>query len=74
MDYQPEEERSAAMAADPVPRLREWMIAKGHLTEDDAARIEIDTAAAVNEAVEFALAAPPPAADELYTDVYAEVV
>jgi acetoin:2,6-dichlorophenolindophenol oxidoreductase subunit alpha len=74
MDYQPEDERSAAMAADPVPRFRAWMIAEGHLTEDDAARTEFDTAAAVDEAVEFALAAPPPNADELYTDVYAEVV
>jgi pyruvate dehydrogenase E1 component alpha subunit len=74
MGYQPEEERNAAMANDPVPRFRTWLIAEGYLSEDDAAKIETEIAAAVDEAVEFALAAPPPGAEELYTDVYAEVM
>lgn len=74
MEYQPADERAAAIEADPVPLLRSWLIANGHLNEDDAAKIEADITAEIEEAVEFAMAAPQPADDELYTDVYAEVV
>lgn len=72
MEYQPEEERAAAIAADPVVRLRAWLIDRAHLGEDEAAAIEAGISAEIDEAVEHALAAAPPDGGELLTDVYAE--
>jgi acetoin:2,6-dichlorophenolindophenol oxidoreductase subunit alpha len=74
MEYQPAEERAAAIEADPVPRFRGWLIAEGILDEDEVAGIEAAVAAEIDEAVEFAQASPPPDDDELFTDVYAEVL
>jgi TPP-dependent pyruvate/acetoin dehydrogenase alpha subunit len=73
MEYMPKEERKAAMAADPVPRYRAWLIEHGHATEDELAAIEATTTLAIDEAVAFALESPEPDASELYTDIYAEV-
>lgn len=74
MEYQPEAERAAAIEADPVPRFRSWLIAEGHLSEAEAVAVEARITAEIDAAVEFAMAASPPADDELYTDVYAEVL
>lgn len=75
MRYMPEEERQAAMDADPTVRYRQWLLDGGHLVEAELAAIESEVAASITDALEFALASPPPAAEELYTDVYAgEVV
>jgi pyruvate dehydrogenase E1 component alpha subunit len=73
MGYQPKEERAAAMAADPVPRYRAWLLAGGHATEDELAGIEARVVAEVDDAVQFALESPPPDLSELLTDVYGEV-
>lgn len=74
MSYMPKEERAAAMEADPVPRYREWLIAGGHLGEDELALIEAAIDAEINDAVEYALACEPPTSDEIEDDVYAEVI
>ncbi|WP_293769685.1 thiamine pyrophosphate-dependent dehydrogenase E1 component subunit alpha [Sporichthya sp.] len=74
MTYQSATEREAAIAADPVPRYRQWLIQLGHATEgelvamDDAAKLLID------DAVEFALNSPDPDLAELDLDVYAAEV
>ncbi len=73
MEYMPKEERAAAMEADPVPRYRAWLVAEGHASEEELLDIEARAAAAIDDAVEFALASPPPDASELFTDVFAEV-
>lgn len=73
MEYMPKEERQAAMAADPLPRYRQWLIDNGHATEDDLAAIEHQVNDEIDEAVEFALASPVPDESELYTDVFAGV-
>jgi pyruvate dehydrogenase E1 component alpha subunit len=73
MHYMPKEERAAAMAADPVPRYRAWLVAEGHATEEELAAREAAIVAEVDDAVQFALDSPPPDAAELWTDVYAEV-
>jgi pyruvate dehydrogenase E1 component alpha subunit len=73
MEYMPKEERQAAMAADPLPRYRQWLIDNGHASEDDLAAIEHQVNADIDEAVEFALASPVPDESELYTDVFAGV-
>ncbi len=74
MEYQPAAEREAAIEADPVPRLRAQLIDQGVLSAEEAAAIEARIDAEIDEAVEFALAAEPPADDELFTDVYAEAL
>lgn len=74
MAYMPPEEREAAMAADPVPRYRAWLIEQGHATEEQLAAFEAKVEEEITDAVEFAQSSPFPEADEIYTDVYAEVV
>lgn len=72
MEYMPKDEREAAQASDPVPAYRERLIDAGLLTEDDMAALEARVDKEVQDAVEFALASPPPDPAETYTDVYAE--
>ncbi|HEY1970039.1 MAG TPA: thiamine pyrophosphate-dependent dehydrogenase E1 component subunit alpha [Pseudonocardia sp.] len=74
MEYMPKEEIAAAMANDPVPAYRRRLIDQGVLSEQDMADLEAAIDKEVADAVEFALASPPPDAAETYTDVYAEVV
>jgi pyruvate dehydrogenase E1 component alpha subunit len=74
MRYMPAEERAEAMAVDPVPRYRQWLLDEGHFAEEDLAAIEQAAEAAIDDAVEFALGSPAPGLEELYTDVYTEVV
>ncbi len=70
MRYMPPEERKAAMDADPTVRYRERLIRDGHFSEDELASIETDVAAAIEDALNFAMESPPPGPEELYTDVY----
>ena len=74
MSYMPADERRAAMDADPVPRYRQRLIDQYGFAESELAEIEVSVAAQIDDAVEFALASPPPAPDELFTDVYAQGV
>jgi len=73
MSYMPREERKAAMEADPVPKYRARLVADG-VAESELKGLESRIDEAVAAAIEFALASPPPEPDDLYTDVYAEVV
>lgn len=73
MEYMDRDERKAAMAADPVLRYRDWLVEHGHATEQQLAEMEEQITAAIDDAVEFALASPEPDPAELWTDVYAEV-
>jgi acetoin:2,6-dichlorophenolindophenol oxidoreductase subunit alpha len=74
MEYMPKEEMRAALANDPVPAYRARLVAEGIATEDELAALEAEVEAEVADAVEFALASPPPDPAETYTDVYAEAV
>jgi TPP-dependent pyruvate/acetoin dehydrogenase alpha subunit len=74
MEYMPKPEREAAMAADPVPRFRQWLIDDDHFREGDLAAIERQVEESIDDAVDYALNSPDPAPEELYTDVYSEVV
>jgi acetoin:2,6-dichlorophenolindophenol oxidoreductase subunit alpha len=73
MKYMPEAEYAAALAADPVPALRAWIISTGLAGENEVTVIDHEIRAELDAAVEAALAAPEPALSELLTDVYAEV-
>jgi pyruvate dehydrogenase E1 component alpha subunit len=73
MEYMDKDERKAAMEADPVPAFRAWLLDNGHATEEQLAELEETITAAIDDAVEFAMNSPYPDADELYTDVYADL-
>ena len=70
--YMTKEEKSAAMAADPVPLYRARLIANGIATEAQLAKLEAGIAADIQEAIEFALASGTPPLEELTRDVYAD--
>ncbi len=70
--YIPKEEMAAAMAADPLPRFRAWLIEQGHAGDEQLAAIEAANVAAFEEAVEFGMASPYPDVSELDKDVVAE--
>jgi len=69
--YIPKEEMAQAMAADPLPRLRAWLIAQGHATDAALTDIERTNEEVFEEAVRFALDSPFPDVSELEKDVYA---
>jgi TPP-dependent pyruvate/acetoin dehydrogenase alpha subunit len=74
MDYIPEDEMKARLDADPVPAYRARLLSAGGFTEETLAALEARVDQEVADAVEFALASPPPSPEDIYTDVYAEVV
>ncbi|HEY3603990.1 MAG TPA: thiamine pyrophosphate-dependent dehydrogenase E1 component subunit alpha, partial [Sporichthyaceae bacterium] len=69
--YVPANELAAAMARDPAPTFRSWLVDSGRLTAAEAAVVERRAEAAVADAFTFAQASPLPGPDELYTDVFA---
>jgi acetoin:2,6-dichlorophenolindophenol oxidoreductase subunit alpha len=62
------------MAQDPVPALRESLIAGGHADEATLAALESEARQQIKEAVEFARASDYPDVEELGRDVYAQEV
>ena len=73
-NYMDKAQKQAAIAADPVPAYRASLIAQGIATEEQLAAIEAEHDAALDAAVQFALASPLPDLGELTTDVYGEAV
>ena len=69
--YIPKEEMAAAVAADPVPRFRAFLVENGHATDAELTDIENANAAAIEEAAKYGLASPYPDVSELEKDVYA---
>jgi pyruvate dehydrogenase E1 component alpha subunit len=65
------EEYEAAKRGDPVPRFRGRLVADGTLSADEADEIAERVQAEMQEAVDFALASPHPAAEEAVEYVYA---
>lgn len=63
-------QKQAAIDADPYPRYREWLVKEGHATEAELTAIDDVHIAAINSAVEAALAAPWPDESELRKDVF----
>jgi acetoin:2,6-dichlorophenolindophenol oxidoreductase subunit alpha len=70
--YMDKAQKAAAIAADPMPMFRAKLLADGIASEKHLAKIEADHEAAINDAVEFALASPFPEVDELRRDVFAK--
>jgi acetoin:2,6-dichlorophenolindophenol oxidoreductase subunit alpha len=69
--YMGKGEKEAAMARDPVPAFRAWLIANGHASEAQLAALEEAIERKIDEAVQFALSSPNPEVAELRRDVFA---
>jgi acetoin:2,6-dichlorophenolindophenol oxidoreductase subunit alpha len=72
--YMKKGEKDAAMAKDPVPAFRLWLIQNGHSNEAALAAIESSINRELDAAVEFALSSPTPELAELRRDVFANEV
>jgi acetoin:2,6-dichlorophenolindophenol oxidoreductase subunit alpha len=72
--YIPKDQKTAAMKADPVPRLRSRLIADKIASEAELAALEADIELQINDALEFALASPWPTADDLRSDVFQQEI
>lgn len=70
--YIDKEEMAAAVAADPMPNLRNWLIAQQQASEAEIAALEKRNIDEFEDAVEFGLSSPWPDVSELAKDVYAE--
>jgi pyruvate dehydrogenase E1 component alpha subunit len=70
-EYIPKGEYAAALAADPYPRYRQWLINERHATEEQLQSLEAQVKGEVDEAVQFAFDSPLTDPAELKRDVYA---
>jgi TPP-dependent pyruvate/acetoin dehydrogenase alpha subunit len=70
--YIPKAQMAAAVAADPVPRFRSWLVEARGINEARLAAIEAANARAIDEAAEFALSSAFPGEDELLRDVVSD--
>ena len=70
-DYIPKAQYDAAVAADPYPKYRKWLIDKQHASDAELAAMESQVNADVDAAVKFAFDSPLTDAIEIKRDVYA---
>ena len=70
-NYQATDEKETWFARDPIDRLSKLLIERGDLNEGDPDAIKSRAEQRFNEAVEAAQKEPPPAVEELLTDVLA---
>ena len=71
--YREKDEVNRWRLQDPIARLREELVRSGGATAEDLDRLDAEVDAEVAAAVQFADESPEPAAEELFTDVYAGV-
>jgi pyruvate dehydrogenase E1 component alpha subunit len=70
--YMPKAELERAWALDPTPAFRKQLLEQGVMTEGELGRLEARIKDQVEDAMQFARESPPPAIDELWTDVFAD--
>ncbi len=68
--YRPPAEREADATRDPVTQFPKWLVAEGHATEREIARIQEEVDAEVLAATDDALAQEQPGADTVHFAVY----
>jgi acetoin:2,6-dichlorophenolindophenol oxidoreductase subunit alpha len=71
-DYIPKAEYQAAVAADPFPKYRRWLVEKEHASAAALDGIDAEVAAEVEDAVQFAFSSPLSDVSEVRRDVYAQ--
>lgn len=69
--YVPADELAAALARDPAPTFRKWLVQEGRLSDAEFDTADHDAARVVDDAFDFGQASPSPGPDDLYTDVFA---
>jgi len=69
--YGKKSEFAAAVKNDPIPKFRSSLVRKGILKNSEARNIEEKAQAEMEDAVQFALASPPPAGADAVKHVYA---
>lgn len=70
-EYIPKDQYAAAVAADPYPKYRQWLIDNGHAKAADLDAIDAEVAAEVDAAVQFAFDSPLTDPSEVRRDIYA---
>jgi pyruvate dehydrogenase E1 component alpha subunit len=69
--YRNKEEEKEWLAKDPIPRMKEYLISKGILTEAKSKEIEQKKEKEIDDAVEFAKSSPSPKPEDALEDVFA---
>jgi pyruvate dehydrogenase E1 component alpha subunit len=69
--YRSEQEKKIWQERDPIPGLAERLLAEGHASREQLDQIAAEEKALIEKAIQFAEESPEPAAEELWTDVYA---
>lgn len=69
-NYQPEEERKAALQQEPIGRFRNHLLASQMASEAELEALGQDVDAEIEAAVKSAMAAPDPAPEEALNDLY----
>jgi pyruvate dehydrogenase E1 component alpha subunit len=72
--YMTKEEKSAALAIDPLPAFRQKLIDAGIATEEQLTQLQTELEAEVQDAIDFAFACDYPDVAELRRDVFAEEI
>src|SRR5579864_772675 len=70
MMYRPPEERDADAARDPLVTFPRWLVAEGHITEQELEALKAGVDAEILAATDDALAQPQPTADTVLYGVY----
>jgi pyruvate dehydrogenase E1 component alpha subunit len=70
--YIPKAEYQAALAADPYPKFRQWLIDEGHADAASLEALEAEIKAEVDAAVQFAFDSPLTPPSEINRDVFAD--
>jgi pyruvate dehydrogenase E1 component alpha subunit len=68
--YVPKAELEAALARDPAPTFRQWLLDRGVLNDEEITSIDSEVDALVEDAFAFAEAGSPPDVDERFDDVF----
>jgi len=68
--YRTPEEREQDAVRDPIVTFPKWLVAEGHATEDELAKIRDDVEAEVLAATDAALGAQQPGPETVYDNVY----
>ena len=71
-NYRPENEVAEWKLKDPIPAFKDWLLSKGHATQEIIDQMHSAAEQEIIEAAEFAEESPFPEDKELYTGVYAE--
>jgi pyruvate dehydrogenase E1 component alpha subunit len=73
-EYIPKAQYEAAIAADPYPRYRQWLVKSGYASAEQLAAVDAEETAEVDAAVKFAFDSPLSDSAEIERDIYADTI